>query len=107
MSEQSLDKLVSIAVHLVENHFGLEKMEIAESEYRLDSLKKELRRVIAYLLEKDFEKLINAMYRIDIDEEKVRYALSGVDEREPVDVIVDLVVERELQKAELRLKYKS
>ena len=59
------------------------------------------------MLEKDFEKLLNAMYRIDVDEEKVKFALSGDGEKSPAELITELVIQREMQKAETRLKYSS
>ncbi len=107
MNEYSHEELIPIASKLVEKHFGLEEFSSIEKGDLLAHFRSELKRVIIYLLEKDFERLIQTMYRIDIDEEKVKYALSGIDEKEPAELITDYVVARELGKAEMRLKYRT
>ena len=107
MNEYSQDDLIPIASKLVLDHFGLEEFNLEKKGDRMLSFKSELKRIIVYLLEKDFERLVRTMYRIDIDEEKVKYALSGLDEKEPADLIVDYVIEREMEKARTRLKYRG
>jgi hypothetical protein len=57
---------------------------------------------IKNILQKSPEKLAQIMYRIDIDEHKFRQALAY----NQVEILADLVIEREMQKIITRLKYK-
>ncbi len=74
---------------------------IAISNY--DKLVQWLAEEIQALLDHDFEKLLNMLYRIDVSERKAGEALSSDD---PALSIAKLVIERELQKVETRMKYK-
>ena len=62
-----------------------------------------LTKLIRHLLDNDFEKLINGLYRIDVSEEKVKQAMSS--EGDLAEEIALLIIERELQKVETRRKY--
>ncbi len=58
---------------------------------------------IQALLDHDFEKLLNMLYRIDVSEQKAGRALSA---DVPAIRLAELVIERELQKVATRKKYK-
>lgn len=59
---------------------------------------------IRILIDRDFQKLMNILYRIDVNEEKTKMAFATND---PANEIAKLIIERELQKVESRKKYKS
>lgn len=63
-----------------------------------------LTKVINELLDKDFEKLLSVMYRLDISEQKFRSALVM---SVPAEEIARLVLEREYEKIKFRMMYKS
>lgn len=65
---------------------------------------KELARAIEFLIEKDFEKLMQILYRIDVSESKVKEAF-GL-EQDVAQQIALLIIEREEQKVITRAKYK-
>lgn len=69
-----------------------------------DELVKELARAVQYLIDKDFEKLMQILYRIDVSEAKVKAAF-GL-ERDVAEQIALLIIEREQQKVITRAKYK-
>jgi hypothetical protein len=71
----------------------------------LEELKEKLEKIVAYLLDNDFERLINAMYRLDINEEKFKMAVSGLHKKDTSREIVELIVSREIQKLRTRIKY--
>ena len=73
----------------------------------MDELKEKLEKIVAYLLDNDFEHLLNAMYRLDINEEKFKMALSGIGRRAISAEITDLIISREIQKLKTRIKYRS
>jgi hypothetical protein len=57
------------------------------------------------LIDSDFEKFLNALYRIDIDEQKVKEAFAN--ERNVAATIAELIIQREIQKIKTREKYRS
>lgn len=61
---------------------------------------------IGELLEHDFEKLCNLIYRHDVSEEQFHHALQSGDIEEQANRVAELVIERELQKVEMRKKYR-
>ncbi len=90
---------------LVDNDFRLKKNEEFVVS-TINELKDKLSQLISYLMEKDFERLLQAMYRLDIDEKKFWIILEG-SEREKISLeLADLVIQRELKKLETRQKYK-
>lgn len=73
------------------------------TQHSFDELINELSKAIQYLIDTDFEKLMQILYRIDVDENKVRQAF-GL-EKEVAKEIALLVIEREKQKVITRAKY--
>lgn len=69
-----------------------------------EELTKELARAIQHLIDKDFEKLMHILYRIDVSEAKVKLAF-GL-EQDVARQIALLIIEREEQKVFTREKYK-
>lgn len=70
-----------------------------------DSLRNALAERIAYLLDHDAEFLMQAFYRIDLSEPKVKAALNGPT-AEIAHELATLVLQRELQKAKTREAYR-
>lgn len=72
-----------------------------------DEFKKYLTERLAYLIDHNFELLVNTLYRIDVNEEKLSKLFSG-DNREHIpSKLADLIIERQIQKINLRNKYKG
>lgn len=80
-------------------------MEI-ESFASYEELREALTSAVMYLLLHDMEKLLNILYRIDVNEPKVKAAFAQNDPKQIAPVIARLILEREVQKAESRRKYK-
>jgi hypothetical protein len=59
------------------------------------------------LLDHDFEKLLWILYRIDVSEEKAKSSLAEKSDRNPAEILADLIIERQIEKAKTRLKYRS
>lgn len=68
-------------------------------------LRSYLVKVISELLDKDLNRLIQAMYRIDISENEFKSALSTINPEEIPEEIANLVIKREMEKVESRKKY--
>lgn len=59
---------------------------------------------INHLINHDFEKLVYYLYRIDVDENKMRSLLAAKEGENAAGLIADLIIERQLQKIESRKK---
>lgn len=71
-----------------------------------DIILSKLETVVAQLLEKDPEKLIHALYRIDVDEKKFTAAIQGktIDSAKAIAL---LLYERAIEKAVNKKNFKS
>lgn len=66
-----------------------------------------LKAIIKYLLDHDFNRLINACYRLDVEQSKFQKALNAPNPDKIPEAIATLVIEREQEKIKWRLKYNS
>lgn len=64
-----------------------------------------LAEIVTYLIEHDFARLCQILYRVDVDEHGLREALAGAGEQPPGKIIAQLLLERQQQKLVLRRKY--
>jgi len=62
---------------------------------------------INYLINHDFEKLVFYLYRVDVNESKMRQLLDQREGENAASLIADLIIERQLQKIESRKKFSS
>ena len=69
MSDKIDEKADNISKLIVQD-FNLDEEDNLVHIRDLEELKEKLEKIVAYLLDNDFERLINAMYRLDVNEEK-------------------------------------
>lgn len=74
------------------------------ADISLKEIKDKLAVHINHLINYDFEKLIYYLYRIDVNENKLRDLLQQKDGENAAVLISDLIIERQLQKIESRKK---
>ncbi len=72
----------------------------------LAEFKKYLSKKLADLMDNNFNLLINTLYRIDIDEEKLKNIFSNGSREYIPDALAGLIIERQIQKIYWRNKYK-
>ena len=101
MPQPKADNLIKV-VEMTNKDVGLSLSP--SSIPTMDELVKELTRAIEYLIEKDFEKLMHILYRIDVSEAKVKEVF-GL-EQDVAEQIALLIIKREQQKIITREKYK-
>jgi hypothetical protein len=70
-------------------------------------LKENLAAHINNLINQDFEKLVSLLYRIDVNETKMRGLLDNTKGENAAGLITDLIIERQLQKIKSRKETKS
>jgi hypothetical protein len=68
----------------------------------IEGLRTKLAAHINHLINYDFEKLIFYLYRIDVNERKMREVLDKRQHENTDHLITDLIIERQLQKIEAR-----
>ncbi|MEN9600311.1 MAG: hypothetical protein RL596_2635 [Bacteroidota bacterium] len=82
-------------------------------EYNLDIAtvdalsKAELIHTIDYLIANDFEKLVYALYRIDVNEAKIRDFLFNRADEHSAALIADAIIARQVEKKIAKEKYKQ
>lgn len=77
-----------------------------DTSTRFEDQRNALVMVIIDLLHHDFNKLLNILYRIDVDENKLKQAL--FESTQPAaETIADLIIERQLQKIKFRKMYQN
>jgi hypothetical protein len=92
LKEQSLaDKIIS-AIKSIQ--------EIPKEKTREDLIS-----LVNELINKDFHSLIQLLYRIDVNENKIRLYLHENSDKDSASIIADLIIERQLQKIESRKKF--
>ena len=98
-----LNELISKDLQLDEE----EALVSGEDKIDLNILHKKLSILVAYLLENDMHRLLNAMYRLDVSEVKFHQAMQSDSKENAAFRIADLIIEREMQKVKTRLHYKK
>jgi hypothetical protein len=87
------------------DHFLLQlndKVSVLEKQ----KLREQLVFFINYLLLNDFNKLVNILYRVDVDEQKLKTLLSGQPQTDAGEIIADLLIRRQEQKLAARESFK-
>ncbi len=73
----------------------------------LEQLKEWLTSEIIKLMMNDMEKLLNILYRIDVNEKKVKEVFAQHNPKLIAPNLAELIIEREMGKAESRIKYRD
>lgn len=68
-------------------------------------LRERLIEAFAYLLDNDISKMMNILYRTDVDEEKLKRLLISNTDLPSAAVIADAYISRQKEKVETRKKY--
>jgi hypothetical protein len=94
MEEQSLIEIINSEMDLqLPPHMAFEEM------------RQKLQAIVNQIIETDFQKLVNILYRIDVNERKLKYLLQeNVGEDAPV-IIADLIIERQMEKIKTRKQF--
>ena len=71
-----------------------------------DSLLARLVQIVDHLISKDFNRLLNALYRIDVSEEKLKSVFAQRPENTSL-IIAQMILDRELQKVASRKKHSA
>jgi hypothetical protein len=82
-------------------------LELKNSENDYNELRNKLALKIADMISTDFAGLLNALYRIDVNEQKLKLIIAEtLPENVPLKM-AEMIIERIIQKMEYRKKYGS
>lgn len=76
------------------------------STISFDVLKERLNQHINYLIQSDFQKLVAALYRVDVNEKKLKRLLKEHPDNDAGKIIAELIIERQLQKIKSRQEHR-
>ncbi|MEP1095491.1 MAG: hypothetical protein ABJG78_10295 [Cyclobacteriaceae bacterium] len=100
--------LAKESYQLILKDFGLEEdSEIEEAKIAFDWLEKYLTMKVSYLLDHDFNGLLNALYRIDISESTAKKLLKLPAGDSIARDIAKAIIEREKQKVITRQQFRK
>ncbi len=80
---------------------------ITNSTADYSNVVQQLAPLINEYIQKDFEKLVQLLYRIDVDENKLKQALQENSGTDASHIIAGMVVERQLQKLKSRQMFRT
>ena len=107
MSDNQSEKVVlAQSVELIKKDLGLdETIDVHGSIDPMHDLEVFLEKRLGFLLDNDFERLLNALYRMDISESKVKEILNAKPVKEITKALTEAVISREIQKVKTRMWY--
>jgi hypothetical protein len=73
----------------------------------LEVLREKLALHINHLINNDFEKLVFYLYRIDVNESRMKQLLDQKEGENAAGLIADLIIERQLQKIKSRQHFRE
>jgi hypothetical protein len=88
-------------IELIQNINKELAIELPE-KIALTDLEEKLAAHINYLIEKDFEKLVSLLYRIDVSEKKIKKLLHIYADENAGKIIAQLIITRQLEKIKSR-----
>ncbi len=86
---------------LISKHFDVPE-NISESH-----LREVLIKTFEYLVEDDFPKLLQVLYRADVDQYKLKELLENTEGKSTAEIIADAYIERQKAKVETWKKYSN
>lgn len=99
MNPQDLQKTAA----LLHKNWGLDAINVDSESALLAALKIQMQ----FLLENDFERLVQTMYRLDVSENKFLAAINLHTVEEKAEHLAKLVYQRELQRIAIWNKYSN
>lgn len=72
-----------------------------------EPLRIKLMELINTLIQKDFNALLQLLYRVDVDEKKIRIYLNENKNLDSASILADMIIERQQQKMKIRKQFRS
>ena len=85
----------------------MREMEISSHAKTLEEFRVQLVNAVEQLLQTNFARLVQVLYRLDVDEEKLKSELKKHQVINAADLIADLIIKRQLEKQEMRKRFRG
>ena len=85
---------------------ALNKINTTDTATR-EKVLRALTNLVAELIEKDFARLVQVLYRMDVEEEKLKKAFAENVGKDAATIIAELILQRHLQKLQTRAENKK
>ena len=72
-----------------------------------DNVRSQLISLINELIKNDFSSLVQLLYRLDVEEKKLKKLLQENSETDAASIIADLIIKRQIQKVVTKNQYKK
>jgi len=102
-----LSNELSNCAFLIKNHFQLPDDTLVSSKNNSDELEQKLATLINHLLNTDLAGLMNAFYRVDLDEKVFKTIVADKPPHKIGHSLAKEVIKCELQKVKTREKYRN
>ena len=73
----------------------------------MQTLREMVIRYINDLILHDFQKLVTLLYKVDVNENKLKKILKKEAEKDAAEIIAHMIIEREIQKLETRKQFRG
>ena len=94
MEEQSL-------IEIINNEMGIDLPPAISFE----AMRLQLQALVNDMIKTDFQKLVNVLYRVDVNERKLKYLLQENVGEDAAVIIADLIIERQMEKIKARREF--
>ncbi|MES1223506.1 MAG: hypothetical protein ABUT20_48875 [Bacteroidota bacterium] len=94
MEEQSL-------IEIINNEMGID----LPGNISFAGMRLQLQAVVNDLIKNDFQKLVHILYRVDVNERKLKYLLQENVGEDAGVIIADLIIERQMEKIKARAEF--
>jgi len=93
-------------IEKLSKEYSLEKKSLP-TESNLEIIREHFRKKVIELMTHDYNRFINSLYRIDVDETKVHEIMMTKDKTLIPEKIADLIIERQLTRIKTQMLYKQ
>ena len=103
-------ELVAPLIDKLDKDFSLEKTDtdlVATEPNDIQAVKQILVERIIEMMDRNYERFMTTLYRIDLDEAKVNFIISNAKIPEIPELLADMIIERQLQRIRTQIMYKQ
>jgi len=83
----------------------MKEMDTNAKSKTIEEFRIQLVKAVEQLLHNDFPRLIQILYRLDVEEEKLKTELKKHQTGHTADLIADMIIKRQLEKQEMRKRF--
>ena len=94
MEEQSL-------IEIINSEMGID----LPAAISFEAMRLQLQAQVNDMIKTDFQKLVNVLYRVDVNERKLKYLLQENVGEDAAVIIADLIIERQMEKIKARREF--